>query len=62
LRWFLLRGTLRALAGDGTPAIRGRAATEPGERAIEQFILLSVFLLECADEARRLARRFTLIP
>jgi Ser/Thr protein kinase RdoA (MazF antagonist) len=62
LRWFLLRGTLRALTGDGAPAIRGRAGTESRERALEQFILLSVFLLECADEARRLARRFALIP
>jgi hypothetical protein len=62
LRWFLLRGTLRALTGEGTPAIRGRAGTESAERALEQFILLSVFLLECADEARRLARRFALIP
>jgi Ser/Thr protein kinase RdoA (MazF antagonist) len=62
LRWFLLRGTLRALTGDGPPAMRGRASTESAERAVEQFILLSLFLLERADEARRLARRFALIP
>jgi len=29
----------------------------PEERAARQFILLSVFLLDCAGEAHRLARR-----
>lgn len=61
LRWFLLRGTLRALTEDAALAIRGRAV-ESRERAIEQFILLTLFLLERADEARTLARRYALVP
>lgn len=61
LRWFQLRGTLRALTDGTAPARRGRATSESGSRAMEQFILLSLFLLACADEARRLAQRFSLI-
>jgi hypothetical protein len=60
LRWFLLPDTLRVLTG-GARAFRGRAQ-ESEARAAHEFVLLSRFVLERADEARGLARRLGPLP
>ncbi len=57
LRWSLLYTTLRALTDDEARSRIARMLKAPEEQAVRQFILLSVFLLNCADEARGLARR-----
>jgi hypothetical protein len=61
LRWFLLQGTLRAITDKNERARRGQALQENEEQTLQQFILLSTFLLACAEEARALARRYRFI-
>lgn len=61
LRWFLLHGTLRTITDENVPAARGTLSEETRERAIEQFILLSKYLLDCAEEARMLGKRHSYI-
>lgn len=61
LRWFMLPATLRVLADPEAPAILGRVLEATRERTVEQFVLLSQFLLDRADEARALARRHRLL-
>jgi len=59
LRWSLLGWTLRALTSDEARSRIACTLKEPEERAVERFILLSLFLLDRAEEARRLARRWS---
>jgi hypothetical protein len=57
LRWFLLRGTLRALTDAAARSRLARVLREPEARAVQRLILLTTFLLNCADEARQLGER-----
>jgi hypothetical protein len=55
LRWFLLHGVLRRLHHLEVRGLRG-SMQEPEEEATRQFVLLTRYLLERADEARRLVK------
>jgi len=62
LRGSLLTWTLRALTDDAALARIASAVQEPAERAARRFVLMSLYLLACADEARTLARQYEPTP
>jgi hypothetical protein len=53
LRWFQLHGVLRRLTGPAIPARRG-IAPETEEEALRQFVQITRYLLDRAEEARGL--------
>jgi Ser/Thr protein kinase RdoA (MazF antagonist) len=61
LRWSQMLGAFRALIDDQPPAIRGHTAAISHRSATRQSVLLTQFLLQCAAEARQLARVLALI-
>ncbi len=58
LRWSLLAWTLRALTDDAALVRVARVVQEPAERAVRRSVLMSLYLLGCADEARTLAQQY----
>ncbi len=62
LRGSLLTWTLRALTDDAARARIARVVQEPAERAARRFVLMSLYLLARADEARTLARQYEPTP
>ncbi len=57
LRWFVMPAALRLVADPAARAAAARAAHETAEALVQRRLLLLQFLLDRADEARRLARR-----
>jgi hypothetical protein len=58
LRWSLLMRTLQVLTDDGARSRLAHLLQVSEERGVQHVTLLSMFLLQCADEARMLSRRF----
>jgi len=59
LRWRVLAGILRMLVHGGGPVRTSQAALLPSEVVLMQRVRLAEFLLDRADEARRLCTRWS---